>query len=125
MWPYFWWYESLQHVDALHDDEGLEHFHLELEGLHTEVVEVGEGGGEEFPQHLCFLRGALLQPALKKSNTGVTTKSTDIKGYKCQIQAYRQRPAGPEPLVLFFFFCFQVWQTERASCHINFKGDKL
>lgn len=56
----------MQHVDALHDDKGLQHVHLELQRLHAEVVEVGEGGREELPQNVSFLGGSFLQPALGK-----------------------------------------------------------
>lgn len=56
----------MQHVDALHDDKGLQHVHLELQRLRAEVVEVGEGGREELPQDVGFLGGAFLQPALGK-----------------------------------------------------------
>lgn len=56
----------MQHVDALHDDKGLQHVHLKLQRLHAEVVEVGEGGGEELPQDVGFLGGAFFQPALPK-----------------------------------------------------------
>ena len=41
--------EALQHVDALHDDEGLQQLHLELQTLGAEAVELGEGGREECP----------------------------------------------------------------------------
>lgn len=66
MSPHFCWNKAVQHVDALHDDKGLQHVHLELQRLHAEVVEVGEGGGEELPQDVGFLGGAFLQPALPK-----------------------------------------------------------
>lgn len=58
----------MQHVDALHDDKCLQHVHLELKRLHAEVVEVGEGGGEELPQDFGLVGGAFLQPALGKVN---------------------------------------------------------
>lgn len=54
----------MQHVDALHDDKGLQHVHLELQRLFAKVVEVGEGRCEKFPQHLSFLGGSFLQPSL-------------------------------------------------------------
>lgn len=57
--------ESLQHVYALHDDEGLQHVHLILQRLNAEPIELREGGRKEIPQDHPFLRGAILQPALK------------------------------------------------------------
>lgn len=57
--------ESLQHVYALHDDEGLQHVYLILQRLNAEPIELREGGRKEIPQDHPFLRGAILQPALK------------------------------------------------------------
>lgn len=68
--PYLGWDESLQHVDALHDDEGLQHVHLELQRLFAKVVEVGEGRCEKLPQHLSFLGGSFLQPTLNVVKMG-------------------------------------------------------
>lgn len=68
---YLRWNEALQHVDALHNDAGLQHVHLELQRLHAETVELREGGGEELPQHLGLLGRALLQPALGTTSTSL------------------------------------------------------
>jgi len=76
--PYLGRDESLQHVDALHDDEGLQQVHLELQALDAEAVELGEGGGEERPQDLRLLGGTLLQPALGGEGGG-----GDSGGYVC------------------------------------------
>lgn len=56
--------EALQHVGALHDDEGLQHVHLIVQTLHTEAIELRERSGKELAQHFHLLQRALPQPAL-------------------------------------------------------------
>ena len=56
--------ETLQHVDALHDDEGLQHVHLEVQRLDTEAEEIRKRAGEQLTQHLSLLCRTLHQPTL-------------------------------------------------------------
>lgn len=56
--------EALQHIDALHDDESLQHFHLIVQTLYAEEIELKERSRKEIAQHFGLLRRALPEPAL-------------------------------------------------------------